>query len=231
VGATSTARFKADSMEKKARQLLDADTEGSRTATLQWLTEGAIADGIVDLLGEADGSSEVRIAMFYLSQRKVVDAIADAAERGASVKLILDANRDAFGMKKVGVPNRPVAGRLMKPAEDHDIQVRWADTHGEQFHTKAMSVVHKNSADEAFITGSANWTRRNLDNLNLEANLLVRNAPAITYRFNSYFDNMWSNSDGLSYTLPYEAWEEKGFKGMLKQALYNFQEKYGAGTF
>ncbi|MDF1535724.1 MAG: phospholipase D-like domain-containing protein [bacterium] len=231
VGATNSARFKADSMEKKALRLLERDTTYSGPATLQFLTEGAIADGIVDLLGEAGDKSEIRIAMFYLSQRAVVDAIAAAAKRGATVKLVLDANRDAFGMKKVGIPNRPVAARLMKLARDHDIQVRWADTHGEQFHTKAMSIVHQNPGDTAFITGSANWTRRNIDDLNLEANLVVRNAPGITEAFNSYFDTIWSNSDGLNHTLPYQAWEEKGLKLMLKEGLYRIQERFGAGTF
>jgi hypothetical protein len=245
VGATSAARYKADSMERKASQLFkddvgnvgavaDSDAVSISFPTLssvQWLTEGAIAKGIVEILDEAGSKSEVRIAMFYLSQVDVVDAIAAAARRGASVKLILDANRDAFGMKKVGVPNRPVAASLMRLAKDHDIQVRWADTHGEQFHTKAMSIVHRNPGESTFITGSANWTRRNLSDLNLEANLVVRNAPETTQQFNTWFDTTWENRDGLSYTLPYEAWEENGLKGMLKQALYNFQEKYGAGTF
>jgi phosphatidylserine/phosphatidylglycerophosphate/cardiolipin synthase-like enzyme len=239
VGATSAARYKADSIEKMADQLLTgtgADSDAVSISfpvlsSVQWLTEGAIADGIVELLQKANSHSEVRIAMFYLSQGNVVDAIAKAARRGASVRIVMDANRDAFGMKKVGVPNRPVAGRLMRLARDHDIQVRWADTHGEQFHTKAMSIVHRNPGDSAFITGSANWTRRNLSDLNLEANLVVRNAPETTQQFNTWFDTIWENKDGLSYTLPYEAWEEKGFKGVLKKGLYHFQEKYGAGTF
>lgn len=239
VGATSAARYKADSIERKARKMLtgvSADSYAASMAfpklsTVQWLTEGAIAKGIIELLEEAGSQSEVRIAMFYLAQEKVVDAIANAAKRGASIRVVLDANRDAFGMKKVGVPNRPVAARLMKLAKDHHIVVRWADTHGEQFHTKAMSIVHRKTGDSSFISGSANWTRRNIDDLNLEANLVVRNAPEITERFNNWFDKIWENRDGLSYTLPYEAWEEKGIKGMLKKTLYKFQERYGAGTF
>jgi phosphatidylserine/phosphatidylglycerophosphate/cardiolipin synthase-like enzyme len=235
VGATSMAAFKADSIERKAGKVSsssDTSPDGPPDMpTVQWLTEGTIAAALIDLLEDAGSGDEVRIAIFYLSERGVIDALKGAIIRGASVRIVMDANRDAFGMRKIGVPNRPVAGELMKLSRDHDVDIRWSDTHGEQFHTKAMSIIFKGVEEPVFITGSANWTRRNIGNLNMEANLLVRNAGKLTAEFNDYFDMIWGNTDGLSHTLPYGAWEEKGLKRFIKTRIYRFQERWGMGTF
>jgi phosphatidylserine/phosphatidylglycerophosphate/cardiolipin synthase-like enzyme len=231
VGATSMAAYKADSIERKAGKVSSSSGTSPDGPVIQWLTEGAIAEAIIDLLGEAGPGNEVRVAIFYLSERGVIDALKGAIIRGASVRIVMDANRDAFGMRKIGVPNRPVAVELMKLSSDHDVDIRWADTHGEQFHTKAMSITFNGAGEPVFITGSANWTRRNIGNLNMEANLLVRNAGELTAEFNVYFDRIWDNTDGLSHTLPYGAWEEKGLKRFIKTRVYRFQEKWGAGTF
>jgi phosphatidylserine/phosphatidylglycerophosphate/cardiolipin synthase-like enzyme len=231
VGATGMAAFKADSIERKAGKLSSFSDVSPDIPTVQWLTEGAIARAIIDLLGKCGPGDEVRVAIFYLSERGVIEALKGAITRGATVRIVTDANRDAFGMKKIGIPNRPVAAELMRLSGDHDIDIRWADTHGEQFHTKAMSIILAETGEQAFITGSANWTRRNLGNLNLEANLLIRNADELTNKFNAYFDRIWENTDGLSHTLPYEAWEEKGLKLFIKTRIYRFQERFGAGTF
>ena len=132
VGATSMAAFKADSIERKAGKVSsssDTSPDGSPDIpTVQWLTEGTIAEAVIDLLGEAGPGNEVRVAIFYLSERRVIDALKGAIIRGASVRIVMDANRDAFGMRKIGVPNRPVAAELMKLSRDHDVDIRWADT-------------------------------------------------------------------------------------------------------
>jgi hypothetical protein len=65
----------------------------------------------------------------------------------------------------------------------------------------------------------------------MEANLAVLNAPGLISGFNSYFDMAWENSDGLSHTRPFEAWEETGLKRIFKTVIYNFQERLGMGTF
>ena len=46
-----------------------------------------------------------------------------------------------------------------------------------------------------------------------------------------YFVQAWSNADGMNYTLPYDAWEVKGFARLWKTALYRFQEWSGICTF
>jgi len=230
-GETDPLEFSARSIRKKAEALGTGVTDKPEWPKVQLLTEGAIGRTIVNLMETAGRGDEVRIAMFYLSERDVVAAIKQAAKRGASLRLILDANRDAFGMKKIGIPNRPVASELMGLSGNHDIQVRWANTHGEQFHTKSLSLRRGHSDNGVLVMGSANWTRRNIGNLNLEANLLVDNASQTLETFNRYFDTLWENADGLTHTLPYHHWEEKGLEGILKKWVYHLQERWGAGTF
>lgn len=199
--------------------------------TVQWLSEQAISRTMVEMIGKTEPGDEIRMAVFYLSDRNVVKALKKTVKKGASARIIIDANKDAFGMKKMGIPNRQAAAELMKLSPRHDVQVRWADTHGEQFHTKAMTVSNEDTGKYALLAGSANWTRRNLQNLNLEANLLVADEPGTVGDFNRYFDKAWSNSGGLSYTLPFEAWSEDGFTLFWKTVLYRFQEWSGMGTF
>ncbi len=200
--------------------------------TAQWLTERAIRDKLIELCDGAPSDGIIRIGVFYLSERRVISAIRRAARRGVSVRMILDPNRSAFGRRKNGVPNRIVARELMNCARWRglDLEVRWADTHGEQFHTKALCVADANG-DGALLCGSANWTRRNLNNLNMEAVALIEGDRASMDRFCVYFDRAWSNSDGLIYTLPYFAYAENWWSGFWKGLLYRIGEYSGSSTF
>lgn len=228
---SETVVLMAESIIKQAGDLIRGQDDVKGWPEVKLLTEGAIGQSLVSLLDGTSMGDEVRIAIFYLSERDVVQAIKRAVVRGVSVRLILDANRDAFGMRKIGIPNRPVAAEMMELSGEHDIDVRWADTHGEQYHTKSISISYGHSTSNVFLTGSANWTRRNIGNLNLEANLLLYNAPHIIEAYNRYFDTAWNNADGLSHTVPYEEYRERGLKLVIKNALYRFQERWGAGTF
>src|SRR5690606_40232553 len=115
------------------------------------------------------------MAMFYIAEREIVEALIDASRRGVTVRLILDPNKDAFGREKTGIPNRPVASELVS-SSDGAIRVRWYRTHGEQFHAKMLMIY---DAQRLWMTlGSANFTRRNLGDFNLEANLALETARA-----------------------------------------------------
>jgi hypothetical protein len=217
----------AGAIAAAAEELADAIPGGDNGPRVQWISEGAITTSIVQTLETAGEGDHIRMAIFYLSIRPVVKAIKQAAANGAEVRVIMDANRDAFGRKKVGIPNRQVAAELSSIG----VEVRWADTHGEQFHSKALSITNGTTGKELFMTGSANWTRRNIGNLNLEANLLLKGATAINEQFNHYFDTAWENGDGLSHTLPYSRWESTGPGASLKKLRYRFQEWSGLSTF
>ena len=198
-------------------------------SSVAYRSEGAIQDELLLQLNKAVKGARIDIALFYFSDRKVVKALKGAIERGAAARILLDANRDAFGREKNGIPNRIVAAELMKLASDHDVAVRWAATHGEQFHSKVLRM--NGPQQDILFLGSANWTRRNIGNLNLEANLLLANAPAVSETFDVYFESIWNNTRGYNESLPYEEWAETGWSLKWKKWLYRFQEWSGASTF
>ncbi|MCZ6671814.1 MAG: phospholipase D-like domain-containing protein [Verrucomicrobia bacterium] len=198
---------------------------------VKWITEGAIRDNLIRLLEGAAPGDEVMIAMFYLSDRSMISAIKQAAKNGAQVRMVLDANRDAFGRKKNGIPNRIVATEFLDLGVEHNISVVWADTHGEQFHFKVLAIHNVLTGKNQICLGSANWTRRNLGDLNLEANVLVEGSELSMHRFKTHFDTLWHNNGELQYTLDYSAWEETGWKAKGMALLYRFQEWSGLCTF
>jgi phosphatidylserine/phosphatidylglycerophosphate/cardiolipin synthase-like enzyme len=133
----------------------------------------------------------IDIAMFYLSDRDVIRALLDAARRGVAVRVLLDPNKDAFGRSKNGIPNRSVATELAA-ASDGAIKVRWFRTHGEQFHSKLVAM--RTATEFWFTLGSANLTRRNLEDYNLEANIAASvplNAEIAT-QISTWFDSLWT---------------------------------------
>ena len=193
-------------------------------ARVRFLSEGRIRARMLEAIGGATTSDEVDVAMFYLADRRIVEALGDAAERGARVRLVLDPNKDAFGREKGGIPNRQVAFELDRL---ENVTVRWFDTHGEQFHTKL--VVVRSGAETIMFGGSANLTRRNLGDLNLEADLEVvvdRGAP-LDERVRGYFDRMWEDRDG-HFTLPFDAYRDGSW---WKRVLYRIQEATGLSSF
>lgn len=190
------------------------------------LTEGKIKVRLLEELAGCGAGCSVAMAMFYLSDRGVVDGLVAAADRGAAIRLLLDPNRDAFGREKNGIPNRPVARELIERSAGR-IAVRWYATHGEQFHSKLVLISYPERS--LLIGGSANLTGRNLDDRNLETCLEVE-APAdaeVARRAEKYFARLWHNRDG-SYSLAAEAFPEESSAG---RALYRFQEWSGMGTF
>lgn len=193
---------------------------------VQVLTEDKIKDGILENIKSSEKGDRIDLGMFYLAHREIIDELIRAAERGAEVRIILDPNKDAFGFEKNGIPNRQAAAELVEKS-DGKIQVRWYLTHGEQFHTKVIAFYKKNVV--VLIGGSANYTRRNLDNYNLEADLMVTvkaDDPAAV-EFSDYFDRIWENRDG-TYTADLSEYADDS---LWKTAIYWFQEKMGLSTF
>ena len=193
-------------------------------AEVQVLTEAAIRDAALVAIDAAGAGDRVDLAIFYLSHRGVIRALKRAARRGAEVRVLLDPNRDAFGAEKSGIPNRPVARELV----DAGIEVRWCATRGEQCHSKFLQVVGAGRAE--LIAGSANFTRRNLDNLNLETN--VRLAGPVTYpalaSAAAYFERRWTNEGGRIHSRPYADFAEDS---LLRYWRYRLMEFSGLSTF
>ncbi len=208
---------------------IDSNIESNQTVA--WRSEGAIREEIIGQINRAESGTNIDAAVFYFSDRRVVDSMKRAVKRGVKIRLLLDANRDAFGREKNGIPNRPVAAELMQAEGDGIIEVRWASTHGEQYHAKVLRV--RSDQKNVLLLGSANWTRRNLNNLNLEANVVFENAEDLGVEFDVYFNLLWNNSSkiGFEETLSYEAWAETDWSLRWKTWLYRFQEWSGVSTF
>lgn len=193
---------------------------------LKVITEGKIYDEISKNINETKKGDEINLGIFYLSEFRILRELGEAAKRGVDVKIIADLNKDAFGLEKNGSPNRPALSELK---EDYpDINIRWYQTSGEQFHTKFIYFDFKDK-DPLAILGSANYTRRNLDNYNLETNLAVemKKDSSMAGEMKDYYARIWNNEDG-DYTLPIEDFYESRF---IMRILWKIQEKTGLCTW
>jgi hypothetical protein len=190
------------------------------------LTEGAIRDAILNELNQSGRGDSIDGAFFYLSHQGIRKALIGAATRGARIRLILDPSKDAFGRTKSGIPNRQAALDLMTHGLGR-ITVRWYETHGEQFHPKAF--VFRNTVTTTIILGSANMTRRNLDNFNLESNVSIRCPDGCPPEaaLQQWFDTLWFN-EGIHATVEYDAFEDDS---PIRRILAAIQERTGMGTF
>jgi phosphatidylserine/phosphatidylglycerophosphate/cardiolipin synthase-like enzyme len=211
-------------------QLPTQNTSTNAVAGIEarYLTEDAILETVSAAIRGAEAGDHIQLAMFYLSQRDIIHELKLAADRQVQVRLILDPNKDAFGISKDGVPNRPVATELVQQGHGN-IAVRWYRTNGEQFHAKLLMIQHR---DQLFVTlGSANFTRRNLNDYNLEANVALE-LPAgsdLAQQFNRYFERIWSGDDrSPEYTAPFGAYQDDS---MARYWRYRLMEATGLSTF
>jgi len=214
---------------EKLREILDRAPEwkaaDNANVTVQVVTERRILRNFLRALDKAGSGSQIDINMFYLSHRKIIEALKLARDRGADIRILLDPNKDAFGFEKNGIPNRQVAAELM----EHSIPVKWCDTHGEQCHAK-MVHIRFSSGKSFLMTGSANFTRRNLDNYNLETDVIVQ-GPGQAEIFQSarkYFDRVWKNEPKRFYSASYEKYAEEP---SWKVWAYYFMELTGMSSF
>ncbi len=191
-------------------------------------TEGAIREQLLAKLATTGSGDAIDIAMFYVSDRPVIDAVLAAAQRGAAVRVLLDPNKDAFGFEKSGIPNRQVASELVA-ASDGAVRLRWFRTHGEQFHAKLTAV--RSGSRMWLMLGSANFTRRNLGDYNLEADVIV-DVPAssvLATEVATWFEMLWTNRPGATdYSADADVYAEPGTG---RYWLYRFMEASGFSTF
>ncbi len=203
------------------------ETAPAENAGIQILTESAIRDAALAMITTAEPGDRLDMAMFYLSHRAILSALIKASRRGVQVRALLDANHDAFGREKSGIPNRQTAMELT----DNGVSVRWCNTQGEQCHSKLL-LRQDEDGQARMLLGSANFTRRNLDNLNLETDVLVLadwRDPTIV-QADLFFEEQWQNGPGSPavMSLPYPAWADHS---KLRYWQYRFMEATGLSTF
>jgi phosphatidylserine/phosphatidylglycerophosphate/cardiolipin synthase-like enzyme len=222
-----SAILKFSGAEEAAAALPAVNTDGVPAGGIkvELLTEIRIKEKALEMLHRAGKDDRVELTMFYLSEKAVMNALIEAGKRGADIRIILDPNKDAFGRIKNGVPNRQSAARLVQS----DISLRWADTHAEQCHVKMLYVEHGNKTAELLL-GSANFTRRNLDNYNCEADLAVTGSvdEPCMIRAREVFDRWWNNPGGRHYTTEYATYEDSSCR---RKFSAGWKERTGMGTF
>ncbi len=199
--------------------------ETEAETTVKVVTEGKIKDQLLDTLATSQPADRIDLMMFYLSDRDIVKALIEAQQRGVRLRILLDPNKDAFGRQKNGIPNRPVAWELQRAG----VPVRWCDTHGEQCHAKML--LHTTPDEIATLnTGSANLTRRNLSDLNLETNVVVvgKSSQPVFRDAQAFFDEAWNNRAGKVFSADYPVYADQS---RLRRWLYRFMEASGFSTF
>jgi hypothetical protein len=168
------------------------DMRGVGSIDARFLTEGAIESALLDAIDAAGRDDEISIAVDNLSDRRLIAASLSAAARGARLQVLLARNR---------IPNQAVAGELLRDggvrSGEHGggrIEIRWYPIERGAFHPALLIVRHR--TDLWMNLGSANFTRRSLADLNLEAGVELRMparaAPARAA--NDYFAAIWSSA-------------------------------------
>lgn len=80
------------------------------------------------------------------------------------------------------------------------------------------------------ILGSANFARRNLEDLNLETDIAIRGPIAIPLfqDIRRYADLLWSNTDGREFSVDYIEYADNSF---LRRLQYRWMEATGMPIF
>ena len=197
----------------------------SEEPTLQVVTERAVERALLAIINAAQAGERIDMAAFYLSDRHIIRALKDAAQRGVLVRVLLDPAKEAFGREKNGVPNRPVGHELKRAG----VEVRWCATRGEQCHSKW--VLHQDLHGQAtMLLGSTNFTRRNLRNFNLETSVVLRGPIGFTalWQGSQWFDDQWYNRDGAMYSADYSTFADERLRRRIQ---YRIMEATGLSTF
>ena len=224
----SIATFSRGKLHDIVFEYANRGTPGQTNCVSVYLvTEKKIQDELIRQLEGLGPGDRISMAVFYLSDRDIIQALLRAAQAGAEVKIILDPSKDAFGREKNGIPNQPVAYELMKKSNGK-IKIRWYHTHGEQFHTK-LTLVEKQNGTAVAVLGSANLTRKNIENFNLELDVKVlgTSSSGVIRKIKQYFDRVWYNKGG-HYTVDYKSYEDRS---LSKTFLYRLYESTGISTF
>lgn len=214
-------------IEPKLNLIKDDNKDEIINTKVQLLTEKAIKIKVLEMINSLQENDTLSMTMFYISDRDIVKALKRADERGVKIKLIFDPNKDAFGREKNGIPNRQVASELINNTKGNT-EIRWCDTHGEQCHNKLMII--KQSDNHSLIQGSANFTRRNLENFNLETDVFVSGTASTTAISDAqnFFNELWGNKYERTYTTEYKTYQDDS---LSRKILYLITEFTGLSSY
>lgn len=174
-------------------------TESQTNIKMQLLTEGKIGSHVLEEIRNTDKRDSIWIGILYLADRNIIDELKAAAGRKVNIYLVLDPNQNSFGNKKSGLPNIPVVAELRKAKAANYIQIKWYNAGKEQYHPKILLI--DRGQESTIINGSANFTRRNLYDFNLETDIkiIAQKDTKVAQETKAYFQMLWTN-DGAIFT-------------------------------
>ncbi len=150
----------------------------------RFLTEGAVADALLETLRAAASGDQIGIDVENLSERRIIAEMLRAAARGVHLQVVLARNAE---------PNRAVAAELEAGGLGR-IELRWRAAAAAP--NPALLLV-RHGADLWVNWGAPGFTRRDLDDLNLAAGVELR-MPARAAAARSiagYFAQSWARAD------------------------------------
>lgn len=139
--------------------------------------EESVAAKIEGLIGGS--RSSIVAALYRLNSKRLGRALREAAERGVSIRLVLDRTKyEETGVTREIVANGRFAFRL---------------THGRK--GRASKMHHKFALIDRTIvlTGSYNWTDESEED-NYE-NLLILREPALSEGYRAEFEKLWTEAE------------------------------------
>jgi len=158
------------------------DDRGVGSIDARFLTEGAIETALFDAIGAAGSGDRLGIAVENFSERRLIAAALRAAARGASLQVLLARNRE---------PNQAVGDELLRSGGGR-IEIRWYL--GSDAASLPKLLLFRHGDDMWMNLGTANYTRRNLGDLNLAASVELRMPAraAAARAITEYFSEAWS---------------------------------------
>jgi phosphatidylserine/phosphatidylglycerophosphate/cardiolipin synthase-like enzyme len=205
----------------------EAEIADERAAKVSIATESAIETSLLERIYAAEKGEAIDIAMFHIADRAVIESLLAANARGVHVRLILDPDKDSLG--ESSIPNGPVASELVT-ASDGAIHVRWYRTHGEEFHTKLVMIY--GSTGLWATMGSADLTRRNLADYDLNANVSIQTGAGtpLALQMRDYFETLWGNRalQGVEYSADFGVYADSS---QAHYWLYRLMDWTGIASF
>ena len=192
---------------------------------LRLLTEGAIRDVLLTTLEDARPGETLELCVYYLAHRRVIRALLDAHRRGVTLRLLLDPNESHFGRTSPGIPNRQTARELAR----RGLAIRWIGDARAHAHGKWL-LRHGGGRAAVLLLGSANLSRRSLDDKNYEANIQL-DAPddhPVIRQAQESFARYWHNRRGEHHSRPFQAHDDAT---AWRYWRYRLMEASGWSTF
>lgn len=157
----------------------------SGCASIRYVVTRPGLDGHLDaVVGLIDAAQRrLWLQMFFLTEPRLVAALAAAYRRGVDVRIVVDANEYALGMRLYGAPNVARLGELVAAG----VPVRaFRSRPGSQMHQKSLLV----DGDTVY-AGATNFTAQSF-RANTESSCIVRSGT-LAAAFDARFRDDWEH--------------------------------------